>query len=215
MNAQQAVSVTDFSPEPRLHADHKPALITAEGTDRESHRTMSVIATFARLNREAIELCRTNPDWLEALYRRAIPDSEVADVDKACDGIVWLLSRLPTPPSATADGGGFVLKRSFAPLLRGEGGIRERQLDAPYGPASRLSLEQVTELSAWLQSVDPAQMRFRYDPQRMDAERVYPQIWSEEGASAFDEYLLPHFRALQAFFSRAAQARQDVLVFFT
>jgi hypothetical protein len=176
---------------------------------------MSVIASYARLNAESIESCRTNPDWLEALYGRAVPDSEVADIDKACDGIVWLLSRLPAPPSTATDGTGFVLRRSFAPLLRGEGGVSECQLDAPYGPASRLSAEQVAELSVWLQSVDPAQMRSRYDPNRMDDEQVYPQIWSEEGAAAFDDYLLPHFHALQAFFSRAAQAQQQVLVFFT
>jgi hypothetical protein len=176
---------------------------------------MSVIASYARLNSGSIESCRMNPDWLEALYERAIPDSEITDVDKACDAIVWLLSRLPAPVSTTTDGTDFILRRSFAPLLRGEGGISESQLDAPYGPASRLSAQQVVELSAWLQSVDPAQMRSQYDPHRMDDEQVYPQIWSEEGAAAFEEYLLPHFRALQAFFSRAAQAQQQVLVFFT
>lgn len=122
---------------------------------------MSVIASYARLNAEGLESCRAKSDWLEALYGRTIPDSEVADVDKACDGIVWLLSRLPTPPSASADGGSFVLKRSLAALLRGEGGTSERQLEAPYGPASRLSSEQVAELSAWLQAIDPAQMRLR------------------------------------------------------
>jgi hypothetical protein len=177
--------------------------------------SMSVITTYARLDADGIESCRTNPSWLEALYSHAIPHAEVADADKACDGIVWLLSRLPAPPSATADGSSFVLQRSLAPLLCGQGGTTQRGLNAPYGPASRLSSEQVAELSAWLQSVDPAQMRSRYDPHRMDAEQVYPQIWPREGAAAFDQYLLPHFRVLQAFFSRAAEAQQQVLVFFT
>ena len=176
---------------------------------------MSIIASYARLDRQGIGLCQTNPDWLDALYSGGVPGSEVADVDKACDGIVWLLSRLPAPPSTATEGGGFVLRRSLAPLLRGEGGLSERGLAAPYGPASRLSSQQVTELCAWLQSVDPEQLRSRYDPHRMDAEQVYPQIWSEEGPAAFDEYLLRRFRALQAFFLRAAQAQQDVLVFFT
>jgi hypothetical protein len=176
---------------------------------------MSVIATYARLDADGIESCRTDSNWLEALYSHAIPGAEVIEVDKACDGIVWLLSRLPGPPGATDEGAGFVLRRSLAPLLCGQGGTKEPRFDAPLGPASRLSSEQVAELSAWLQSVDPAQMRSRYDPHRMDAEQVYPQIWSQEGAAAFDEYLLPHFRALQALFSRAAAAQQQVLVFFT
>ncbi len=175
---------------------------------------MSVIATYARLNAKAIESCRTNPDWFEALSGNALPHSEVTDVDKACDGIVWVLLRLPATPDASTDGAGFVTRRSLAPLLRGEGGIIEHQIDAPYGPASHLSPEQVAELSTWLQSVDPAQMRSRYDPERMDAEKVYPQIWSEEGAAAFDDYLLPYFRALQKFFARAAEAQQHVLVYF-
>ena len=176
---------------------------------------MSVIACYARLNAKGIELCRSNPDWLEALDSRTIPDSEITDIDKACDVIVWLLSRLPGPPGAVGEGVGFVLRRSLAPLLRGEGGVSERLLDAPYGPASRLSSEQVAELSKWLESVDPVQMRSVYDPHRMDAEKVYPQIWSREGAAAFDDYLMPHFRTLKEFFSRAAQAQQQVLVYFS
>jgi hypothetical protein len=176
---------------------------------------MSVIAIYARLNAKGLELCRGNPDWLKALDSHAIPDSEIVDVDKACDGLVWLLSRLQATSGATTDGVGFVLKRSLAPLLRGEGGVSERQLDAPYGPASRLSSEQVAELSKWLESVDPVQMRSLYDPHRMDAEKVYPQIWSREGSAAFDDYLLPRFHILKAFFSRAVQAQQQVLVFFS
>jgi hypothetical protein len=175
---------------------------------------MSVIAAYARLNANGLDSCRANPNWLDALYSRSVPNAETIDIDKACDGIVWLLSRLPGPSSANVDGLGFVLQRSLAPLLRGEGGTSERRLDAPYGPASSLSVEQVRELSAWLQSIDLAQMRSRYEPRAMDADDVYPQIWSE-GMAAFDDYLLPCFRALQAFFSRAADAQQQVLVFFT
>jgi hypothetical protein len=176
---------------------------------------MSVIAAYARLSADSLDVCRNNPKWLEALYSRSIPDVETIDIDKACDGIVWLLTRLPAPPIANVEGAGFVLHVSLAPLLRGEGGVSERRLNAPYGPSSSLSVEQVRDLSTWLQSVDPAQMRSRYDPRAMDADDVYPQIWSEEGVAAFDDYLLPCFRALLAFFSRAADARQQVLVFFT
>ena len=175
---------------------------------------MSVIATYTRLNATGLDACRTNPRWLEALWQHSIPDAETIDIDQACDGIVWLLSRLPAPPAAAIEGAGFVLQQSLAPLLRGEGGTSERRLNAPYGPASSLSVEQVRELNAWLQSVDPVQMRSRYDPNAMDADDVYPQIWSEEGTAAFSDYLLPCFEALRAFFSRAAGAQQQVLVFF-
>ena len=176
---------------------------------------MSVIASYARLNADGVALLRSNPDWLETLYAKTIPGAEVIDIDKACDGIVWLLSRLPAPPGANIEGAGFVLQISLAPLLRGEGGVSESRLDAPYGPASSLSVQQVAELSAWLQTVDPAQMRSRYEPTAMHHDDVYPQIWADEGLAAFDEYLLPCFRALRDFISRAHQAEQQVLVFFT
>ena len=176
---------------------------------------MSVIATYARLDSNNLENCRTDPRWMEHLYKRSFPNSEVIDIDKACDGIVWILSRLPSPQPAQVAAEGFVLCRSLAPLLRGEDATKERKLDAPYGPASSLSTQQVAELSAWLQSIDAAQMRFRYNPSAMDAEDIYPNIWTEEGAAAFEQYLLPSFEALKAFLSRAAAANQQVLVFFT
>jgi len=176
---------------------------------------MSVIATYTRLNATGLDSCRANPNWIEALCSRSIPDAETIDIDKACDGIVWLLSRLPAPPTTNTEGVSFVLQSSLAPLLWGTGGTSEASLNASYGPASSLSVEQVREFSAWLQSIDPAQMRARYDPRTMDAESVYPQIWSEEGLAAFDDYLLPNFQTLQALFSRAANAQQHVLVFFT
>jgi hypothetical protein len=176
---------------------------------------MSVIASYARLDANSVDLIRSNPDWLDVLYTKAIPDAEVIDIDKACDGIVWLLSRLPAPPGANVEGAGFVLRSSLAPLLRGEGGVPEPRLNAPYGPASSLSARQVAELNSWLQSIDEVQMRSRYEPRAMHSDQVYPQIWAEEGLAGFDEYLLPRFRALQNFFSRAGQAGQQVLVFFT
>src|SRR5262245_11591310 len=142
---------------------------------------MSVIATYARLDSASLETCRTEPHWMERLYKRSFTNSEVIDIDKACDGIVWILSRLPGPPSAQIDGSGFVLPISLAPLLRGEGGTKEPRLNAPYGPAASLTSQQVAELSTWLQPIDAAQMRSRYNPSAMDAEDIYPNIWSEEG----------------------------------
>ena len=100
-------------------------------------------------------------------------------------------------------------------MLRGEGGTKERRVVAPYGPASSLSVDQVSQISAWLQTVTADRIRPLYVPAAMDAEAVYPQIWTREGGAALDDYLLPFFHALQQFFERAAQAKHQVIVFFT
>jgi len=175
---------------------------------------MSIIATYVRLDANGLDKCRENPHWLEALCRKEIPGVELIDIDKACDGLVWVLERMPAPAPQAVEGAGFVLQSSLASLLQG-GTVEERRLKAPYGPASRLSPQDVAALSAWLQAIDADLMRSRYNAAAMDAEEVYPEIWSEEGLAAFDDYLMPYFQNLQAFFLRAAEAQQHVLVCFT
>jgi hypothetical protein len=107
---------------------------------------MSVIATYARLNESALAALRNDPDWIEGLYKARGGGVQVLDIDKACDGIVWLLSRMPAP-SPSAAGSGFVLHRSLAPLLQGAGGKEETQMLGPYGAPSVLGVQQVGDLA--------------------------------------------------------------------
>ncbi len=176
---------------------------------------MSVIATYARLNPDQLDVLRTAPDWLDHLYSGRLTDAEVLDIDKACDGIVWLLSRGSSAPAPPIEGGAFVLRRSLAPLVSGAGGKKEPQLKAPYGPATSLQPAQVVELSTWLESVDADELRRAYKPDAMADDDVYPQIWREDGEAALEEYLLPHLAKLKTFLSAAARAGQGVIVFFT
>ena len=176
---------------------------------------MSVIATYARVNEGAIESLRNDSNWLDALFGGKVPDAQVIDLDKACDGIVWLLSRMPPPPAPAGSGSGFILKQSLASLLSGSGGRKERGLQAPYGPASALTTEQVKELSNWLSNIEISELRARYDAEAMAKSHVYPQIWMAEGLAAFEDYLRPRFSELQKFIARAATGDQSVLVFFT
>jgi hypothetical protein len=176
---------------------------------------MSVIATYARVNEGDIDQICNNAEWMDVLYDGRIANAKVMDVDKACDGIVWLLSRVPVSPAASTPGEGFTLRRSLAPLLSGVGGHREPRLEAPYGPASVLNQHQVKELSDWLRTINTEQLRMRYHPRSMADAGIYPQIWIEEGPAAFEEYLLPHFEHLRTFLSEAMTANQHVIVFFT
>ncbi len=175
---------------------------------------MSIVATYARLSQCALEAVRCDSEWIENLCSGRVPSAQVLDLDKACDGIVWLLSRMPPPPAPPVAGSGFVLSRSLAPLLSGAGGTKEPQLEAPYGSASLLDPQQVAELNDWLRGVQADQLRMRYDSRAMAQAHIYPQIWVEDGPAAFEEYLLPYFDRLCKFIAEAAAAKQCVLVFF-
>ena len=175
---------------------------------------MSVTATYIRLAESALDDLRRDPDWIATVDRRKVLGAEAINIDKACDGISWLLSRIPSPLPPIS-GGGFVMRRSLAHLVSGAGGREEPELDAGYGPAKLVSPAEVTELSAWLQSIDEAELRTAYDPKAMATDDVYPQIWMTHRESAFEEYLLPHFRALRGLVIEAARSSQALIVCFT
>jgi hypothetical protein len=184
--------------------------------DRKGYaRIMSVIANYARLSPAALDQLRSDQNWEALLQMRKVPDAELIDIDKACDGLVWLLSRVPPPPALAAEGSGFVMMKSLGKRLQGDGGEEEPRLEAGYGPACSLSVEQVVEFNAWLRGISVDRLRALYDPQRMSEEAVYPNVWTDEGESALNDYLLPYFRSLQQFFACAADSGQQVLVFFS
>jgi hypothetical protein len=176
---------------------------------------MSVVATYVRVSGDALIVLREDVEWIETIHAGRVPSAQVLDIDNACDGIVWLLSRMPLPSAQPVAGSGFVVRRSLVPLLRGAEGAQEPHLEAPVGAASVLAPEQVNEVSGWLGSIDFSQLRARYDPQAMDSAGIHPQIWIEEGVAALDDYLLPHLDHLRKFFAEAATAKQCVVVFFT
>jgi len=148
------------------------------------------------------------------LFDRRLPNIGTIDVDKASEGLVWLLSRMPQPDAAPVAGSGFVLRRNLAPLLLGAGGTKEPKLDGPCGFTSILSPQQVKELSDWLEGIDADQLRLRYDPKAMTTESVFPDIWLDD-EGAFEDYLMPYFNDLRSFFVEARAKNQYVLVFFT
>jgi hypothetical protein len=174
---------------------------------------VSVVGTYVRLPVTRLDELRQNPNWHTDVDRNRIPGVEGMDVGKACDGIAWLLSRLPPSP-APVEGGGFVLRRSLAPLLSGEGGREEPLLEAGYGPAQLVTPAEVVRLHQWLSGVDDAALRSVYQPKAMAEEGIYPQIWMTQGQAALDDYLIPHFRRLREFVADAAAAGQALLVFF-
>ncbi len=92
-------------------------------------------------------------------------EGEMADLDKAWDGIHFLL----THGAGTA-----------SPLLRflTEGGREVRGQDIGYVPARAFTAAEVQAIERELSSVSDEELRSRYDPIAMAEADVYPQIWN-------------------------------------
>ncbi|HWB58821.1 MAG TPA: DUF1877 family protein [Chthoniobacteraceae bacterium] len=158
---------------------------------------MSVITVLKRVDAHKLDLYRNSPD---DLFERG---GEEISIDKTGPGIVWLLSRDPAHVGLSS-------------LLEGKGATKEMGLDDPsiMGPPVSLTVQQVKDVAALLESIGDDVLRSRYDPAVMTSELIYPWFWNDGGANAW-EYLLVNFHQLRSFFSLASEARQQVLIWWS
>lgn len=140
-------------------------------------------------------------DW--ALFDEALVDSLVddartelsVDIDEAWHGIHWLLTGSSEPNAAL---GSLVI---FGGQPIGE--------DQGYGPYQLLSVAQVARVAEFLERLDVDAIRVLIDPTAMTHAGVYPMIWDR--TDIFEDYLLPHYVDLRAFYQAAAAASEAVL----
>jgi hypothetical protein len=98
-----------------------------------------------------------------------------------------------------------------SPLSAAIHGCHEVGLDRPAGPVRYLSPEEVRDLSSRLSEVPREELARRYSPARLTQAGVYPNVWHED-ADALD-WLLDEYDALTAFYARAAQRDEAVLLY--
>jgi hypothetical protein len=130
------------------------------------------------------------------------PRHETLNVDKAWDGLMYLLS---AERRATDD-----LYEPSDLLARAvDGGeLLHDELGWDDGEPRFLSAADVGKIARALGAVNDEALRANFDPERMEAADVYPGGWSAEGRL---EYLLHAFEALRAFFARAAERKSAVV----
>jgi hypothetical protein len=83
--------------------------------------------------------------------------------------------------------------------------------DLGYGPARRLSPDQVRAVHAHLASLSDEQARARFDPDAFTAAGIYPDVW-DEGPQLWDEDLLPNLTAVRTFYATAAAGGHHVVL---
>ena len=130
-------------------------------------------------------------------------DSNCIEVDKSWDGISFLLSGPELPESEKE-------KNPLSWTLFGNKTLDENQ-DLGYGPAGYASIEDVKRIQAALQNMTTDRIRKNFDPAKMMALGVYPEIWSDEEESL--EYLMEYYDLVADFYQKAAGENQAVIAF--
>jgi len=203
---------------------------------------MSVIANHVRLPDDALAQWCADPNLLQQFHSGGTPNVEYIDLDKSWEAIAWLLSECKREEKkresdafpdtddldpnddvawdAAFDNAPVADYEGLTPDLlliavEGRGDNKETRIDYGYGPACILDNATVEQINSALQNVNVDQLRQRYDPELMDRHIVSPEIWSDEGMAALEEYVIPYFNRLRDLYRNAAESNQKVVVFFS
>jgi hypothetical protein len=162
-----------------------------------------MIGEYARVTSGELGRVLDDPQWgqefLDALSETAYSrqqepgDGRVLDIDKAWNGIWYLLQEA---------GGG--------PVDIVGGGVPVSDIDRGYGLVRYLTADDVRAGSAHLQVTTWESLASHYDPGKMSSADIYPSIW-DQGDEALD-YLRVNYEALAAFFAAAASAGDAVIL---
>ena len=167
---------------------------------------MGMIGYFVRLPDQDLNALFKDPKSIRSvLYprdRSSARAPEKLDVDKAWQGIHWLL----TGTAWEGDGPtAFII----------QGGEQVGDVDMGYGPARGFSTAEVREIATALEGLSTEILHARFDPEAMDADDIYPSgIWVAEGDEAF-EYLDSYFEQLKDFVLEAAKEGEAMLVYIS
>lgn len=122
------------------------------------------------------------------------------DLDKSWHAIHFLLS-------------GEAWEREEPACYLVAGGEQIGDEDVGYGPARLLRPYDVKRLDAFLEEIDSAELRRRYNPAAMVAAEIYPDIWdrAEEYEENF-QYVIEYYGILRQFVAAAAREGAGVVV---
>ncbi|QQT28262.1 YfbM family protein [Sphingobacterium spiritivorum] len=158
-----------------------------------------MIANLLRVTTSELEAYLKDSSLLEdSIYNDEEDTENLVDIDKSWDGIIFLLTGQSL---ATA-------KHNLVRILF-SGQIIDEEQDLGYGPAHYLTAEQVAELNGEISAITIADLKQRFNPEKMNELEIYPIIW-DEGDDAFD-YLADGFLTLQNVFAEATKNKEAII----
>lgn len=161
---------------------------------------MSMIGNLLRVTKSELEDYLEDSSLLEGKIYDEAAHENLFDIDKSWDGIIFLLT-------------GQSLANAQHNLVRVlfSGQIIDEEQDLGYGPAHYLTAEQVVELNNEISIITIADLKEKFNPQKMIELEVYPTIW-DEGDDAFD-YVVDGFLTVQNVFANATKNGEAIITF--
>lgn len=160
---------------------------------------MGMIANLLRVTTAELETYLLDSSLLEGrIYsEEAEEDQNLIDVDKAWDGIIFLLT-------------GQNIQNADHPLVQVlfSGQLIDEEQDLGYGPGHYLTSDQVKDLNEKISKITTEDLKLKYNSKQMNELDVYP-IWDED---SFD-YLDENFKLLQQTYAEAANKEQAIITF--
>lgn len=160
-----------------------------------------MIVCLLRVNKDALDTYFEDTALLEdRLYgdEEEFDDgSELIDIDKSWDGILYLLSpddRYTGPLSKVLFSGQYI----------------DEEQDLGYGPAHFHSPEEVKAMHEKLSAITVEELENRFDADKMNEEGVYPS-WSSKEEDL--EYLIDNFKEIQRLYAAAAANGQAIITY--
>ena len=164
---------------------------------------MSMIGNLLRVSKTELEDYLKDSSLLEdKIYDDETENENLVDIDKSWDGILFLLTGQSL---ATAE------HNLVRVLFSGQ--LIDEEQDLGYGPAHYLTPEQVAELYSEISTITSADLKQKFNPEKMTKQEVYPTIW-DEGDDAFD-YVADGFSTLQNVFADATKNGEAIITFLS
>jgi hypothetical protein len=160
-----------------------------------------MIGNLLRVKNSELEEYLKDSSLLEdRIYNNEAENENLVDLDKSWDGILFLLT-----------GQSFATAEHNLVRVLFSGQIIDEEQDLGYGPAHYLTPEQVSELNNEISTITIADLKKKFDPEKMNKQEVYPTIW-DEGDDAFD-YVSNGFLELQDAFAKATKNGEAIITF--
>ena len=122
-----------------------------------------------------------------------------ADLDKAWHGIHYLLT-------------GSVWEGDTPQNFLIAGGETIGEIDVGYGPARCIKSDDVRRIYEHLSGISVEDLESRFDPVKMMANEIYPEIWDRKEDDGNLDYLIEYFEELKHFISKADENNMGIII---
>jgi hypothetical protein len=127
-------------------------------------------------------------------------DGDEIDIEKAWHGLHFMFTGTAWEGSLPA---AFLLA----------GGREIGKVDVGYGPARAFRPDDVRQVAAYLSGRSEQELQQRYDPPRMTALKIYPEIWDPGDDDEQVEYLVDAFGRLREFVVATRDAGAGLIIY--